>query len=70
MTYSSVGARHCPCSATTRTLSAAIHPDIEVLVTVAGVSVPVATSVVVRHVGDIQAVGVIRDGCGLVLVGD
>lgn len=53
MTYPSiVRVRHCPRSATTRALGTAVHPDIEVLVTVAGVSVPVAAGIVVRHVGD------------------
>ena len=53
MTYPSiVRDRHCPRSATSRALGSAVHPDINVLVTVAGASVPVAAGVVVRHVGD------------------
>jgi hypothetical protein len=52
MTYpSSIWNRHSPGSAATGTLGTAIHPDIEVLVAVAGGSVPVAAGIVVRHIG-------------------
>lgn len=44
--------RHRPRSTTGRALGTATHPDIRVLETVTGASVPVAAGVV-RHVGDV-----------------
>lgn len=51
MTYSpSLDAGHGPGSSSGGCLGTARHPDVCVLVTVAGGSVPVARGVVVRHV--------------------
>ena len=51
--------RQCPCgSLLSRSLGTALHPDIALFMAVAGGAVPVASSVVVGHVGYFEESGI------------